>query len=125
MTTNVSLFFSDYEPTPPPPAGASPNLALASAAAATLCRFGVHQLHRATRETRNCYPSPLLAVYITAVGSIKRCGGLACGEADEGDPGFGFCAHSTVTAVPLQELGFKVSIFANRTHASFTADAVL
>ena len=113
---------SDYDPTPPPPAGGSPSLAVAGAAAATLCRFGVHQLRRHLRSTHRCYPSPLLALAITTSEAVHRCGGLACGEGDAASADH--CAHSTVTTVPLQKVGYRVSVFVNRTHASFTATAI-
>ena len=114
--------FSDYDPTPPPPAGASPSLAAASEAAATLCRFGMHRIHRRMmRSTPRCYPSPLLAVAITASEAIHRCGGLACGEGDIASADH--CAHSTVTTVPLQKVDYRVAVFVNRTYASFTTTA--
>ena len=74
------------------------------------------------RSTPRCYPSPLLAVAITASEAIHRCGGLACGEGDIASADH--CAHSTVTTVPLQKVDYRVAVFVNRTYASFTTTAI-
>ena len=92
-------------------------MAVSFAAAAALCRFGVHQLHRSKRSIPYCSPSPAVAIAASAL--IRRCS--TYDAVDNTIPAY--CVYLADAPLLSQQTGYKISSFVNRTHASFTAIA--